>query len=352
MDHASLVPAPGRAVARHIPYIRPVTLAVITGASGLLGGNLAAALRAERVHVRGIRRPSSKIDHLAHLDIEWMFADLDDVGGLTRAFAGADVVFHAAAAVEVTPVLSPAMRRTNVDGTAAVLAAVRAARATRLVHVSSVVAVGLSTDGRPCDEDAPWNFLDYGLADGYAISKHQAEDLVRAAGRDVDAVIVNPTYMFGPLDARPSSGQMIRDIVRRKIPAWTPGLNDFVDVRDVARGAIMAWRRGGRGERYILGGERMSYRAVFERIAHLAGVEPPRFKLPRMAAMALGRGGDVYQRLTGRDPMVTSTAIRYAYTDRFQFSHARATRELGYRHGSIDVAITDALAWFRAHGVL
>lgn len=334
-----------------MPYHRAVPLAVITGASGLLGGNLAAALRAERVHVRATRRPSTKIDHLAHLDIEWVHADLDDRAGLTRAFTGADVVFHAAAAVEVAPRLTPTLQRANVAGTATVLAAMRAARAGRLVHVSSVAAIGLSTDGRPCDERARWNFLDYGLADGYAISKHQAEDLVRAA-TDVDAVIVNPSFMFGPLDARPSSGQMIVNVAQRKVPGWTPGLNDFVDVRDVARGALAAWRRGVRGERYILGGERMTYRAIFERIAGLAGVPPPRWPAPRLAAHALGLAGDVYQRLTGKEPLVTSVVTRYAFTERFQFSHARAERELGYRHGSIDVAIADALAWFRARGML
>ena len=328
-----------------------MTLAVITGASGLLGGNLAAALRAERIHVRAIRRPSTKIDHLAHLDIEWVHADLDDLDGLRLAFAGADVVFHAAAAVEVTPVLSPAMRKTNVDGTANVLAAVRAARATRLVHVSSVVGVGLSTDGRPCDERARWNFDDLGLVDGYAISKHQAEELVRAAV-DVDAVIINPTYMFGPLDARPSSGQLILDVVHRKIPGWSTGINDFVDVRDVARGALAAWRRGTRGERYILGGERMTYRAIFERIARIAGVAPPRWPAPRLAALALGKAGDLYQRLTGKEPLINSVAARYAYTRRFQFTHARAVRELGYRHGPVDDAIRDALTWFRAHAML
>jgi dihydroflavonol-4-reductase len=341
-----------RAVGRAISYSRPVTLAVITGASGLLGGNLAAALRAERVHVRATRRPSTRIDHLAHLDIEWVHADLDDVGGLTRAFAGAEVVFHAAAAVEVTPHLSAAMRKANVDGTAAVLTAVRNAKAGRLVHVSSVVAVGLSTDGLPCDERAGWNFDRYGLSDGYSLSKHQAEELVRAARAEVDAVIVNPTYMFGPLVARPSSGKMILDVVRRRIPGWSTGINDFVDVRDVARGALAAWRRGVRGERYILGGERMSYRAIFERIARIAGVAPPRFGVPRLTALALGKAGDLYQRVTGKEPLINSTAARYAYTDRFQFTHARAVRELGYRHGPIDVAITDALAWFRQHDLI
>jgi dihydroflavonol-4-reductase len=329
-----------------------VTIAVITGASGLLGGNLAAALRAERVHVRAIRRPSTRIDHLAHLDIEWMFADLDDHAALIRAFTGADVVFHAAAAVEVAPRLTDTLRKTNVDGTRAVVAAVKAAGGPRLVHVSSVAAIGLSDDGRPCDETARWNFPAHGLADGYSESKHLAEEVIRSAGHDLDVVIVNPTFMFGPLDARPSSGKMILDVARRRVPGWTPGLNDFVDVRDVARGAISAWRKGARGQRYILGGDRLSYRAVFERIAKLAGVAPPRWPAPRLVSRALGLAGDLYQRRTGKSPLITSTAVAYAYTDRFVFSSARAERELGYRHGPVDVAITDALAWFRARHML
>ena len=130
------------------------------------------------------------------------------------------------------------------------------------MHTSSVVAVGLSTDGKPCDETATWNFDSEGLLDAYAITKHEAEDVVHAARDRLDAVIVNPTYMFGPRDARPSSGKLIIEVVKRRVPGWTPGYNNFVDVRDVARGMIAAWQKGRRGERYILGGHDMTYRDV------------------------------------------------------------------------------------------
>lgn len=328
-----------------------MTVAAITGASGLLGGNLAAALIAAGHRVSAVRRAGSPVEHLADLPIAWHEAELGDVDALARGFAGADVVFHCAAAVTVKRVVTPAMTAANVTGTARVIDACVAARVPRLVHVSSVVAVGLSTDGKPCDETARWNFDREGLVDAYAITKHRAEEVVRAARDRIDAVIVNPTYMLGPRDAKPSSGQLVLDVVRRRVPGWTLGYNNFVDVRDVARGMIAAWQRGRRGERYILGGHELTYRALFDAVGRVAGVRPPRWPVPHALAWLIGRWGDV-QEARGKEPLVNSTQIRYGYTDRFRFTSAKAIRELGYQYGPLEPAIGDALAWFRARGMV
>jgi dihydroflavonol-4-reductase len=176
---------------------------------------------------------------------------------------------------------------------------------------------------------------------------------VRAAAvHELDAVIVNPAFMLGPRDARPSSGAMIVQVVRGRVPVWTSGYNNFVDVRSVARGCVMAWLRGQRGRRYILGGENLTYRDAFTRIARIAGVQPPRWPAPRLATLAAGYLGDAYQAATGREPLFNSVAARYAYTDRSQYTSARAEAELGYRAGTLDPAITDALAWFRSHQMI
>ena len=323
----------------------------ITGASGLLGGNLAAELIKAGHQVVATKRAGSKVAHLDDLAIEWRDAELGSRDHLARAFAGVDAVFHCAAAVGVQREVTREMRDTNVTGTANVIDACVAAGVKRLVHTSSVVAIGLSTDGRPCDETATWNFDQLGLLDAYAITKHEAEELVRAAGAKLDAVIVNPTYMFGPRDARPSSGKMIIDVVKRRVPGWTDGYNNFVDVRDVARGMIGAWQRGRRGERYILGGHDMTYRAVFETIARVAGVKPPRLRIPLPIAKLVGRAGDFIE-ARGREPLVNSTQIRYAYTDQFRFASQKAANQLGYIVGPLEPAIADALAWFRGRGML
>lgn len=326
-------------------------LAAITGASGLLGGNLAAELVAQGWTVRATRRGSTRVDHLDDVPIAWVPGDLDDTAAMTEAFRGADVVFHCAAMVSILPKVTPAIRAANVDGTANVIAAVRAAGAKRLVHVSSVVAVGLATGDAPATEDTPWNFAEEKLADGYAITKREAEEVVRAA-TDVDAVIVNPAYMLGPRDVRPSSGGLIIKVAKRRLPGWTPGVNNFVDVRDVARGMVAAAERGERGERYILGGENLTYRDAFAMMARVAGVAPPRLAAPRAVALALGYAGDLRHRLTGREPTINSTQARWAYTRRFRFSSAKAERALGYRHGPIEPAIEAAIAWFRRRGMM
>jgi dihydroflavonol-4-reductase len=324
---------------------------VVTGASGLLGGNLAAELAAAGHEVVATRRAGTKIGHLDDVKITWADAELGQVDALTRAFTGAEAVFHCAAAVTVKREVTPEMTAANVTGTENVIEAALAAKVKRLVHTSSVVAVGLSTDGKPCDETARWNFDTEGLSDAYAITKRQAEDVVNNARDRIDAVIVNPTYMFGPRDARPSSGKLIIDVVKRRVPGWTPGYNNFVDVRDVARGMIAAWQRGRRGERYILAGHDMTYGDIMRRIAGVAGVKPPRLRVPRPLAWALGKYGDRVER-SGKEPIVNSVQIRYAYTDKFRFRSEKAGRELGYTISPIEPAVRDAISWFKANGML
>jgi dihydroflavonol-4-reductase len=302
--------------------------AVVTGASGLLGGNLALELLRQGHAVRATRRSPASTRHLDGHAIEWVPGDLDEPAALSSAFAGADVVFHCAALVSILPHPTPQLVATNVTGTRHVIDAVRQARVPRLVHCSTVGAVGLSEDGAPCTEEARWNFPEHGLGDGYVTTKRQAEDVVREATFvGLDAVIVNPTYMLGPYDAKPSSGKMIV-------------------------GVILAWQKGRTGERYILGGENLGYEQIFNLIAEVAGVAPLTRKIPRPVATLFGWAGDLQHWLSGKEPLVTSMSVRWGYETAFQFSSAKAQRELGYAYGPLQPAIADAIAWFRAHGLL
>ena len=220
-------------------------IAAVTGATGLLGGNLAIELLRQGHRVRATRRRASRIDHLEGFDIQWCDGDLSEERALTKAFAGADVVFHCAAVVSIRRTATPEMIRANVDGTRRVVAAVRAAGGPRLVHCSTVATVGVSENGQPCTEDARWNFEEYRLSNGYVVTKRQAERIVQQAVEGgLDAVIANPTFMLGPYDVRPSSGQLILDVIKGRVLCYPPGFNNFVDVRDVARGAVRAWLRG------------------------------------------------------------------------------------------------------------
>ncbi len=335
-----------------------MTVVAITGASGLLGSNLIVALRREGVDVRALYRSEASVAHLRAHDgaagTTFVKGDLDDEAALIRAFAGVDAVFHVAAMVSILPTVTPAMREANVEGTRRVLAAAVAAKASRLVHVSSTVAIGLGGEGAGDDatEDTIWNLPEAGLADGYSITKREAETVAFSRPDDIDTVVVNPGYLFGPMDSKPSSGKLILDAARGKIPGLTPGVNSFVDVRDVARGTIAAWQRGSRGERYILAGHNLSYVELLPLLARRAGRAPPRMHVPHLVAAAIGAAGDLQYRLTGKEPLLTSAAIRWAFCRRFRVSSAKAQAALGYSISPIEGAVDDALAWFRQTGRL
>jgi dihydroflavonol-4-reductase len=322
---------------------------VITGASGLVGGNLAALLTAAGHTVRCTRRKHSRTEHLAHLPIEWVTADLLEPQSLEHAFRGAAVVFNCAADVRILSRATESLRRNNIEGSENVVRAVRAAGVPRLVHCSSVVTIAVAEGPEPVSEDAAWNLPAHGLTDGYAETKRAAEEAVLRS--DVDAVVVNPAYMLGPLDARPSSGQLILNIVEGKVPGYTDGFNNFVDVRDVGRGMIAAWQRGRRGERYILGGHDLTYRDIMQRVAQVSGCRAPSLRVPRALASVIGWFGDLRERLTGEEPMLNTVKLRYAYCRGYRFSSDKARRELGYSPGPIEPAIADALSWFRTNGL-
>lgn len=324
----------------------------ITGATGLLGSNLAVLLVEAGHTVRCTRRATSNVRHLEHLPIEWVEADLQNEGELVRAFDGAEAVFHCAAEIQVVAQVTPRMQAVNVEGTRHVLNAVRASGVRRLVHCSSTTAIGISTTGEPIDETHSWNLAAFGLDDGYATTKRRSQEMVVEAARgDVDAVVVCPGFMFGPFDARPSSGLMILSIVRGQVPGITPGVNNFVDVRDVARGMIAAWEKGRRGEVYILGAENLPYKEIMERIARVADVAPPRMPMPRVLATLAGWWGDLQERVTGNEALINSMRVRWGYCDGYLVSSDKARRELGYDPGPVDVAIRAALDWFEQQGM-
>ncbi len=327
--------------------------AVITGASGLVGANLAEALLREGHHVVGTRRPSSRTDHLSHMEIEWTLASLSDPDALTRAFSGADVVFHCAARVEILPRVTQTLYETNVIGTEHVLQAVRAAKVPRLVHCSSVAAASISDGTRDVTEEDPWNLREHGLADGYATTKYESQERVLAATKqDVDAVVVQPTYMFGPYDIRPSSGQMIIDLAKGRISVNAPGTQNIVDVRDVARGMILAWQKGVRGEKYILGCENVTYGELFARIAAELQIPAPKRTLPFPMVFGLGALAELGGVLMRKPSELSRSTARYAYCRGYRFSSEKAKRELGYSPSSTRAAIRACLEWLREQGAL
>ncbi len=326
----------------------------ITGATGLVGGNIAALLYKDGHQIVASKRANSKTAHLDAFDIEWVDTDLSDTEGLTQAMMGCDGVFHCAALVQIANGVTPKMRDVNVTGTQNIIDAVEASGAGRLIHCSSVVAVGTAPDAHAeVNEETVWNLPEVGLDDGYATTKKQAEDVVLwavAQGR-IDAVIINPSYMLGPYDAKASSGRVILELAKKNLPALPSGEANVVDVRNVAWGAIQAFHKGEKGHRYILSGFNTPYADFYEKICGRLNVAPPKIKLPRLAGIAMGKGADWLRPLGVKAPF-NESMMRWAGRRNFKVSYQKAAEAFGYAPTPIEPAIDDCIDWFKENGRL
>ena len=323
---------------------------LVTGAAGFVGAAVARALVADGHRVRALVRASSPRDNLLGLDAAIVTADLMDAAAVAAACVGADAVMHVAADYRLWARDPEDIVRNNVAQTTNVMRGALAAGAGRIVYTSSVATLGFTRS--PADETDP--LTPSGAIGAYKRSKVVAERRVEAMIRDegLPAVIVMPSTPIGPRDVRPTpTGRIIVEAATGKIPAFVDtGLN-LVHVDDVARGHVLALAEGVVGERYILGGQDVSLRAMLADIAALAGRRAPTIALPRRALFPLAWGAEAVARLTGREPFLTADALRMAGHHMY-FTSAKAERDLGYSARPYREALADALAWFGAAGML
>ncbi len=324
---------------------------LITGASGFIGAAVARALIGRGHQVRALLRPSANPANLEGLPVEIVRGDLSDPASLARAVSGCRYVLHLAADYRLWVPDPEAMFRVNVAGTEALMEAALAAKVERVVHCSSVAALGLTKDGTPADEDTPLDPAD--LIGPYKRSKFEAEARVRAlVAKGLPAVIVNPSTPVGPRDVKPTpTGQMVLDVARGRMPGYMEtGLN-VVHVEDVAEGHLLAFERGRIGERYILGGDNLMLGDFFAMIARAAGRSSPRFRVSEGMMWPLAVVSEGIARVFGITPLVTRDHLRMARKKMF-FSSAKAVAELGYNPRPAEYAVRDALAWFAETGRL
>ena len=326
---------------------------LVTGATGLVGGNLVRALVARGRQVRILVRPTSQTAHLGDLKgIARIVGDVTDADSLLPACDGVEHVYHCAALVSMWPRRASEMWQVNVAGTDNLIAAARHAGIRRLIHCSSVDAIGLPESDAPATEETPWNWDRLGLDNAYSRTKLVAQEHVLEAARgDLDAVIVNPGMVLGAYDARPSSGELILGVAAGQGIGYPTGGNNVVDAADVASGMIAAAERGARGELYILGGENLDYRALLTRVAEVLDVSPPRIPLPYAVARVAGWAGDLYAAVTGTEPRITTQVARLGYV-RHYYSPAKAVAQLGMSQTPLRETIERAVTWFRAVGML
>ena len=323
----------------------------MTGAAGFIGSAVVRALIAAGWAVRALVRPNRSRSNLRGLDIEIVEGDMREPAAAGRAANGARYLMHVAADYRLWARDPLEIIRNNVEGTRVVMEAARAAGVERIVYTSSVATLKPKENSAPADESASLAATD--AIGAYKRSKLAAEQLVQAMIKDrLPAVIVNPTAPVGPRDVRPTpTGRIIIEAACGRMPAFVDtGLN-LVHVDDVAAGHIAALRVGRIGERYILGGENMTLAEMLARVARLVGRRAPRLRLPRHAIYPLAYAAEAVARITNREPFVTLDGLRMA-KHRMFFSSHKAEQELGYNARSVDVAIGEAIQWFRAAGYI
>jgi dihydroflavonol-4-reductase len=327
----------------------------VTGASGFIGANLVHELRARGHSVRALVRSTSDLRGLRGAEFERVEGDVAQPEVLKAAMRGCDWCFHAAASYHLWLRDYGPVYATNVAGTRTVLEAAAAAGCKRIVYTSTVGCIGLpkAQDSRlvPTDEKAPVS--ESQMSNPYKRSKWQAEQVaLELARKGLPVVVVNPSAPVGPRDVKPTpTGQVIVDFLNRAMPAYLDtGLN-YVHVRDVAIGHILAAEKGRVGERYILGNldGNWTMQQSFAVLQEITGVPAPKVRIPFFVALAAAHVDETVSRFTRKPPKAPLAGVRMAKYKMF-FSPAKAVNELGLPQTSPRQALADAVAWFRDNG--
>jgi dihydroflavonol-4-reductase len=323
--------------------------ALVTGGNGFVGSHVVRALIARGDRVRVLARENADLSALAGLTVEIVRGDLRNFDSVQRAVNGCDEVYHVAADYRLWLTDPAPMYAANVDGTRHILRAAAAAGVSRIVHTSTVGALGIPHGGVG-REDTPSSLA--AMTGHYKRSKYMAQQAALEAARaGAPVVIVNPSTPIGALDFKPTpTGRIIVDFLNRRMPAYVDtGLN-IVDVEDVARGHLLAAERGRIGEKYILGGENLTLREFLGRLAAISGLPAPRVRIPYAVALGYALGAEAFARtVSRRAPRASLTEVRMARKRMF-FDSSKARAELGYSARPIEAALVAAIEFFRSRG--
>jgi len=305
---------------------------LVTGATGFVGSVLVRQLLDEGADVRVLRRASSSLDLLgdAAFRVEHAIGDVSDADSVYEAMDGVETVYHVAAVVAFGRSARDRLRRVNVGGTATVVNAALDAGVGRLVHTSSIAALGRAAGGGALDESAVW--ADSSANTAYAVSKYEAErEVYRGLAEGLDAVIVNPALVFGPGRSGEGTFALAERVASGSVPMAPPGGTAVVDVEDVAAGLRLACAHGRPGERYVLAAENRPWLDLLTTLAAALGVPPPRRTAPPWLLTVAGSLSEAAAFLTRSEPGLTREAARTSAAT-YRYDGSKATRDLGLRY--------------------
>jgi dihydroflavonol-4-reductase len=322
---------------------------IVTGAAGHAGANLVRVLAAQGRPVRALVHLDRKA--LEGLDVEVVKGDIRDLDSLLKAFDGAEVVYHLAARISIGNDPWSLLEAVNIAGTRNVVEACLKCGVRRLVHFSSIHTLVDTTNDSPVDESKP--LVESRHYSSYDRSKAAAErEIYKGIEKGLDAIIISPTAIIGPHDYKPSHfGEALLRMANGHLPALVSGGFDWVDVRDVVKGALRAEKMASVGAKYILSGHWVSLRQVAKMTEQLTGVKAPGSVCPMWLARVGAPFITAFDLLRQRRPLYTSVSLQ-ALRGHRRISHRKATRELDYQPRPFRETLIDTLKWFEAAGRL
>ena len=318
----------------------------VTGATGHIGNVLVRELLARGETVRAIVPPFEDIKSLDGLEVEIVESDVRDVNSLIKTFRSAEIVYHLAGIVTISSGNDDFLYRVNVEGTKNVVNACLKNKVKRMVYVSSVHALKEPPHGTVIDETCDYD--PECTRGSYDRSKALASlEVLKGIDKNLDAVLVCPSGVIGPYDYRISQmGHLFINFMKGDLKASVDGAYDFVDVRDVAKGIILACENGKCGERYILAGEQISVQDLFLELEKLTGIETPSLKVPLWLVKAVSKISPLYYKITGKEPLFTTYSIEVVNSNS-KISSDKACNELGYFPRPIKKSIKDSVEWIK-----
>ena len=324
---------------------------LVTGANGFIGATIVRELVNDGEDVRALVRKSSDTRNIDDLKVEKVYGDIRDSGSMKSTLKDCDTLYHVAALFAHWVPDKKLMYDVNVEGTKVTLEAALQQKVKKVVYTSSNVTIGSHGKDSLVTEDAEFNGWD--LGDHYTLSKYYGElEAKKFVEKGLPVVIVNPTMVVGARDYKPTpSGEMIIDIANKSMPGYIEGGTNVIDVEDVARGHILAARKGRIGERYLFGTENILVKDYFNLIAEVAGVEPVTFKIPYSLAIVTGYMFEFISLITKKPPVTTASVVRIG--SRYEsYDCSKAINELGLPQTPIKVSVEKAYKWFKDNGYI
>ncbi len=323
---------------------------LVTGANGFLGANIVAMLNQHGVSVRAFMRSSANQLGLTGCTFEPCYGDITKVEDVNKALVGCDYVIHAAACTGPSPNDYNHYFPVNVMGTRHLLAACQQASCKRLVFISSANTIGFGNLLHPGHEELPLS--EPFRSSGYALTKLEAEFNIQAAvdRGQLDAVILNPAFMIGSRDHKPSSGRLLLSMARSNPVLLPPGGKSFVHVNDVALASLSALHRGEAGKCYLLANQNLSYHDFFNQVYQIRGKSRQAWILSEGFTKMLGALGSGFEHLGFKQDLNSINANLLCIKN--YYSGQLASSTFGFQYTPISQAIEEAIAWFSNNGYL